>query len=77
MKIIWKLYVLFIFEWLLQAWVIANNKLFKYSISNGNSYESPMKNLLNSFKRAIMSVFSIVIAVVVVVLKKLFYKKYF
>jgi hypothetical protein len=36
---------------LFQSWVIANYKLSKYLASNSNSYEPPVKNLLNPFRR--------------------------
>jgi len=33
------------------GWVIANHKLSKYTVSNNNPQEPPVRNLLNLFKR--------------------------
>jgi hypothetical protein len=50
-KIIWSSYVIFNFEYLLQGWVVANHKSSRCPASNSNLHESPMKNLLNPFRR--------------------------
>jgi hypothetical protein len=40
----------FCFEYLLQDWVVANHKSFKCLTSNGNPYESLVRNFLDAFR---------------------------
>jgi len=57
MKITKRLDVVFGFKYLLQGWIIAYCRLFKWLVSNNNPHELSVKNLSNLFKRGLSASF--------------------